>query len=324
MFPPVVIFTFYQWTLKDSWLSIFFSVLLLLSVVGCIIHSAFITLRVIRQDMSYSLFTNIEHLAAHGPLYAQYRPSRYYFSILLISATLLKASLVAFAKANGEVQVIFLVVVEFGIVAAHLVLKPYKTRGGDVLASYLAIVRFVCTGLMIAFIETLAVAAIPRVAIGIIAAVLFSIAVVVLFINIAAHLPGVRRLFKSSQRSQQDSAVELMMEKGDISSSSTESQTHRGRPSNPTLQRNTRMDLHVNQPYPEITRTQIVAESQSPVSVDTSSTILPLRWSFQLNSQSEHSTSPQSTNFSSTPSTPSRIIPPQPLVSNGHGRQHSS
>ena len=330
MFPPIIIFTFYQWTLKDSWLSIFLSVLLLIFVAGCILYPAFLTLRVIRCGTSPSLFTNMEHLTVNGPLYSQYRTPRYYFSLPLIVATFLRALFVAFAKANGEVQVILMIVVELGVLAAHLVLRPYKTKGGDILASYLAIIRFVCTGLMVAFMETLAVAAIPRVAIGILIAVLFSIAIIVLFVNIIIHLPGVHRLFKSSRRSQQDSAADSMLEKGDVSSSSTESQTHLGRPRNPTPERNIPLDPHVNQPYPDITPTQTAAEPHSPASIDSSSTnlgsILPRRWSFQHshsrpNSQSNNSSSPLSASFSSTPSTPRRSVPPSPLASHGHSRQ---
>jgi hypothetical protein len=273
----------------------------------------------------------MEHITLCGPLYAQYRTPRYYFSLPLIVATFLKAIFVAFAKANGEVQVILMVLVELGVMAAHLVLRPYKTRGGDVLASYLAIVRFVCTGLMIAFVETLAVAAIPRVAIGIVIAVLFSIAVVVLFINICIHLPGVSLLFKSSRLSRQDSAADSMLEeKEDMSHSLMESQTHLGRPHNPTPERNIPLDQHINQPYLDTTSTNTAAALPSAASLETSSTnlgsILPRRWSFQLshsrpNSRSNCSTSPHSTDFSSTPSTPRPSGPPSPLASHGHSRQ---
>jgi hypothetical protein len=327
---PVVIFAFYQWTLKDSWLTIFLSVLLLLTLTGYILYSLFLTLRVVRHDSSGALLTDTEHLTSHGPLYAQYRTPRYYFSLPLIVATLFRALFIAFAKSNGEVQVILMVVVELCVVAAHLMLRPHKTRGGDILSFYVAIVRLVCTGLMIAFMETLTVAAIPRVAIGIVMAVLFSIAIIVLFVNIVIHLPGVNRLFKSTRRSHQGSAADSIWEKGDISTSSVESQTHLGRPRNPTPEHNIPLDPHVNQPYPDFTPSHTTAELSRP-SVETNSTyfgstILPRRWSFQLshsrsNSQSGSSISPQSADFSSAPSTPRRTIPPSTLASHGHSRQ---
>lgn len=235
---------------------------------------------------------------------------------------LLKAIFVAFAKGNGEVQVILMLIVEACILASFLVLKPYKTRGGDVLGLFLAIVRLACTGLMIAFMETLAVAAIPRVAIGIVAAVMFSVAVIVLFVNIVLHLPLIGHFSKSSRHSLQDSAVGSMMEKGDVSS---ESDIPAGRPRNPTPERNIPLDPDVNQPYPTTTPTHTTAEPNTPSSVATSTTnfgtVLPARWSWQQShsrapSQSHSSVSPHSPNFSSSPSSPR-----SPFASHGHSRQ---
>jgi hypothetical protein len=259
---PVINFAFYQWTLKDSWLTIFFSIPLLLAVSLNILFPTFLTLRLARCDSPHSIFTNVPHLTKHGPLYIQYRTPRYYFSLLLIIANILRALFIAFARTRGEVQVISMVVVEVSVLAAHLVLRPYKTRGGDILSSFLATIRLVCTGLMVAFIQKLALAAIPRVAIGILVAVLFSIAIIVLFANIIIHLPGVGRLFKGSSRSHQDSAAHSMLDK-ETAPSFTESQTHLGRPHNPTPQHNIPLDPHVNQPYPDITPTHTPSELSS-------------------------------------------------------------
>lgn len=330
VFPPVVIFACYQWSLKDSWLSILLSVLLLVAVASYIAYVAFLTLRIARKDSPFALFTNTEYLASHGPLYAQYRTPRFYFMLPLIAATFLKAIFIASAQSAGEVQIILMLVVEFGVLATYIVLKPFKTRGGDVLGTYLAIVRFICTGLMVAFIQKLALGAIPRVVVGAVAAVLFSFSVIVLFINIVMHLPGVNHLFrKSPQRSQSDSASESIMEKGDSASpTATESHTHFGRPRNPTPERNVHMDPHTIQSYSS-TLTDIPATPRSPASVDTNSTnlgtVLPRRWSFQRSSNhshspSDYSTSPHFSDFSS----PRRSVPPSPLtasIGHGHSRQ---
>jgi len=79
-------------------------------------------------------------------------------------------------------------VVEFLVVISVLVFKPHVTRGGDVLSTYLAIVRLVCTGLLIAFLVEIGLDPIPRVVIALITAVIFSVAVVVMFINLMVHL----------------------------------------------------------------------------------------------------------------------------------------
>ena len=272
-----------------------------------------------RRDGEYALWTNPNHLASHGPLYAQYRLPRYYFTIILLIATFLKAISVAFAKASGEAQLILMIVVELGVLGAYAVLKPYRARGGDVLATYLAVVRFVCTGLMIAFIEKFAVAAIPRVAIGIIVAIIFSIAVIVLFINTLLSL--VRLLRTSGRHSHVDSADDSIMEKGGIPSSSAASRAHFGRPRNPTPEKNVPLDPNVIQPYPAFTPTHTVAETLTPLSgaSETSlGSVLSRRWSFQQsheNVDTQESTSPHSMT-----SSPRHSVPP-PSASHGHSRQ---
>lgn len=341
MLPPVAIFAFYQWTLKDSWLSIMLSVLLLLAVVGYIGYISFITVRIARRDSAVALYTNTDHLASHGPLYAQYRTPRYYFMLPLFIATILKALFIAFVTVNGEVQIILILVVEFAVMVSYFVLRPFKTKGGDVLGTYLSIVRVVCTGGMVAFVEQIALGAIPRVVAGAIIAVIFSVAVIVLFINIVIHLPVWSVLKKkSSQRSELDAASGSITdrEKGrDVSTSDDESQMHLSRPSNPTPEMNIPLDRSVIQPYAS-TLLDPTNPGHSPVSDSTSLTMtnlgseLPRRWSFQRSPghselPSEDSGSPDSPNFSSAPTSPRRSsVPPSPLTTSqgghhGHSRQ---
>ena len=189
---PLLIFIFYQWTLKDSWLSILISVITLLAIIGLVAYPAFQTLRVVRRELSpSSLYShNGLHLSRNGPLYAQYRPSRYFFFLTLLGGFFLRAILIAFANSSGDVQLSLMIVFEFSLVAAHIVLKPFKTKGGDVFLTYLAITRFVCTALMIAFLETLNVSPIIRVIVGIIIAVLFSVSVIVVVLNLVLHTVG--------------------------------------------------------------------------------------------------------------------------------------
>ncbi|KDQ57534.1 hypothetical protein JAAARDRAFT_130688 [Jaapia argillacea MUCL 33604] len=312
---PVMIFAFYQWTLKDSWLSVLFSVVFLICIVGYVGYHMFLTMRSALRSSPYPLYT---HFDAHAPLYAQFRAERYYFFIPLITATFLKALFVAFAHANGEVQVIAFTIIEFMVLVALVVLKPFKNRRGDVFAVYLAITRFVCTGLMVAFLECLNLAAIPRVVIGIIMAVVFSIAVIVVVINVIIHL-GLHRIF--NRKSQQPSSPHpssdaSMLEKGE----KAESQIGWLRPNNPTPERNIPLDPHLNHPYPEITPTHTTSSASphsaqpteySEVSASTSlGATLPRRWSL-----SQHDENRESSHYSSSPtvtSTPLHSTPPSP------------
>ncbi|KAJ7262283.1 hypothetical protein B0H12DRAFT_1105108 [Mycena haematopus] len=217
---PIMIFVFNQWSLKDSWLSILLSVLALLAILAAVLYPVYLTLRLARRESPDALESNLEHLATHAPLYAQYRTPRYYFFLPLLVAAFVKAVVIAAGQGQGMAQVVVLLIVELAVVAAHILLKPYHSRGGDVFSTYLAIVRLVCTGCMIAFVESVGVAAIPRVAIGAVIAVIFSIAVIVLAINIFLHA-GVNRLWRRNNQpargsSPQGSADASMLEKGDI------------------------------------------------------------------------------------------------------------
>jgi hypothetical protein len=113
-----------------------------------------------------------------------------------------------------KMQVILLVILEGLVFISIIVLKPYDTRKADILAGYLAIVRLVCAGLMIAFLPSLAVKAIIRVVIGIVTAVIFSVAVVVMFFNTVWNI--LQPLFSRKNRtpSPTDSSDSSALEKG--------------------------------------------------------------------------------------------------------------
>jgi hypothetical protein len=221
-----MIFVFNQWSLKDSWLSILLSILTLLAISAVVLYPVYLTLRLARRESPDALESNLEHLDIHGPLYAQYRTPRYYFFLPLLIAAFVKAVVIAAGQGRGMAQVVVFLIVEVAIVGAHIVLKPYDSRGGDVFSTYLAIVRLVCTGCMIAFVESVGVAAIPRVAIGAVIAVIFSIAVIVLAINIFLHA-GVNRLWRRNKPgrgpSRQGSADVSILEKGEITPIESES-----------------------------------------------------------------------------------------------------
>ncbi|KAJ2930285.1 hypothetical protein H1R20_g6833, partial [Candolleomyces eurysporus] len=183
---PLFIFIFYQWTLKDSWLSILLSVFTLVALLAAIGWPTFTTLRSAkRRGGASELYAPDEkHLLVNAPLYAQYRVQRYYFFIVTLVAMILRAIFIAFAKSSAAAQIALVVALEGLVVISYIVLKPYPTRGGDVFGTYLAIVRLVCSGLMIAFLPSLSVSPIPRVVIGAVIAVIFAVAVVVTIINL--------------------------------------------------------------------------------------------------------------------------------------------
>ena len=170
---PVITFSFVQWTLKDSWLPVLFSVFLFLPVTVFIGYSAFLAYR----------WTVFDDWPFHSPLWGRYLSKRHRYFLPLLLALLIKSAFLAFGQASGMTQAIALVTIE-GLVFVSLVLvRPYETRREDILAGFLAFVRLACAGLMIAFLPSLGVKAINRVIIGIAIVLIFSVAVVVMFFN---------------------------------------------------------------------------------------------------------------------------------------------
>ncbi|XP_006460701.1 hypothetical protein AGABI2DRAFT_185054 [Agaricus bisporus var. bisporus H97] len=184
---PLLIFAFYQWTLKDSWLTIILTVITFLFLLVLLFYPPYVITKFVRRSQdSHELYNHTPptYLTSLGPLYAHLRPERYYFFLLYLAVPLLKAIFISFASASGFAQVILLVVTEFVVLVLQIVLKPHRTKGGNILNTYLGVTRLVCTGLLIAFVEHIAVKAIPRTVIGAVVAVVWSVAVIVLILDL--------------------------------------------------------------------------------------------------------------------------------------------
>jgi hypothetical protein len=134
----------------------------LLVILGSIILPSFLTTRLARRKGPDALHAHPKHLIAHGPLHAHYRPERWYTFLPVLGALFLRSLFIAFAAGSAMAQVILLLVTE--------------------------VFLFVTFG----------VKPIPRVVIGIIVALIYSVAVVVSFFNIVLHL-GLISFFRRSQ-----------------------------------------------------------------------------------------------------------------------------
>ncbi|KAJ4468218.1 hypothetical protein J3R30DRAFT_3560231 [Lentinula aciculospora] len=287
MFTPLVVFAFYQWTLNDSWLSVLFSVIAFLGIMIAVCYPCVVVIRTVRRSEPSVLYTDPFLLKTYGPLHAQYLPRRYHFFLPLVIVAFFKAIIVSFISSSGMAQIILFLILEIALVLRVLLLRPHKTRGADIFSSFLAIVRVVCTGLMIAFIQSIGVKPIPRYAIGLVLAVIYSITILVVFFNIALHI---QRLFKrreasrsSSRSSSLHGSSNTMLEKDAVSSSTSDSDPY-GRPRNPTPERNVPLDPEINQPYNPSSPTTTTTDYASTRQRDSESTnfgsVLPRRWSF--------------------------------------------
>ncbi|KAJ3988312.1 hypothetical protein F5890DRAFT_1492782 [Lentinula detonsa] len=292
MFTPIVVFAFYQWTLNDSWLSILFSVIAFLGIMSAVCYPCIVVIRSVRRSDPSVLYTDSFLLKSYGSLYTQYLPSRYYLFLPLIIVAFSKAIIVAFISSSGMAQVILFLILEIALVFRVLLFRPHKTRGADIFSAFLGIVRVVCTGLMIAFVQSIGVKPIPRYAIGLVLAVINSIAILVVFFNLVLH-SGIQRLWKrreatspssSSTSSSLQGSSNIMLEKNVTSSPKYPSSDPFGRPRNPTPERNVPLDPEINQPYSPSSPTATTTDYASTRQRDSESTnfgsVLPRRWSF--------------------------------------------
>lgn len=245
-------------------------------------------LRVLLFGRRSSPWLLAEDLPTLEPLYGQYRVPRYHFFSLPLLAIFLRAVLIAAAKNHGTVQIILVVCIELFLLASYITLKPGKTRPADILGVFLAIVRLITSGLLVAFIEPVALAPIPRVVIGIVALVLFSIAVVVMFFNTLWNL-GLQRLWlhrrfailpsRSSTSTSQGSFENEKATEKDVEKAES---TVTSRPSNPTpTHSGPRVDPVMNAPDVLSQVTPTTAEPSSAHSTDTTVSYgveVPSRW----------------------------------------------
>jgi Transient receptor potential (TRP) ion channel len=304
----MVTFALYQWTLKDSWLSTLISAIVFVVVLGMVGCAAF---RVLLFGRRSSLWLLAEDLPAHEPLYGQYRVPRYYFFVLPLLSTFLRAILIAAAKNNGIVQIVIVVCIELFLLLSHIVLRPGKTRRADVLSIFLSTIRFVAAGLLVAFIVPVDLPPIPRVVIGIIVLVLFSIAVAVMFLNTLWNL-GLQRLWfyqpfttlgsrSVSPQGSLEKGTEKDIEKGKSNAIS--------RPLNPTPTHGPVVDPAMNAPdaLSQLTPTTPSAEPSSAHSTNTTMSYgvqVPSRWRTSHLQPSPHTGSELAHGDDASPSSP--------------------
>ncbi|GJE95462.1 TRP-domain-containing protein [Phanerochaete sordida] len=313
---PVFIFGFYQWTLGDSWLADLLAVFLILYI---LLSVSIPTLLIFRPPLISRYFRTREvedptQSPSLVPFTSPLRRERLYFIIALGVAILVKTLVVAFGQKHGMVQAIIVLISEVLLFGVFLVLKPYRTRGADFLWGTLAVVRIVCTGLLIAFSISLALSPIPRVAIGIVAAVIWSLAVVLMFFNILVNLGAWRfikwvlpfrrnRSFVSEATlANENGSAPSLEPKGDAEKTTVTpvSSTYYRRPENPEPT-HTPTTASAFSPVTTLSHFSDPPSAHSRVTSTTTTTLgetLPHRWSFQ------HSRPPSTSLASHGPITP--------------------
>lgn len=189
-FFPVFTLAFYQWTINDSGLSIFFGVLgvLFIAVPLC----AVFVLSLIRarrespEKLGVSLlYTDFHFFQSAGVLYRQFKQKRWFFWFApYVLAMFARAAFIGFGQRNPWAQVIGCLVVEALLFTSLIVFRPENRRMGNVLSIVLSLFRMVLFGLLIAFLESIHVKPIPRTVIGIVEIAIVGIPTIFLLISL--------------------------------------------------------------------------------------------------------------------------------------------
>lgn len=179
---------FFQWTIGDSWLAVLLSVLLFLAVCSITAYTSYLLVQ--HRRKGYTLTPASQHpLYALSPYVEKSNPTRWFHTIyVLLPVLLIKSIFISFAKGSGLTQVVAFVILSLAEFLAVLVLRPTPTRGADVLEGFMAFVRLASSACLVAFVQSVGVKPIPRAVVAFIIAVIFSIAIIVLFINFVIDL----------------------------------------------------------------------------------------------------------------------------------------
>ncbi|TFK75266.1 hypothetical protein BDN72DRAFT_508086 [Pluteus cervinus] len=180
VFLPVVTLACDQWTLHDSWLASLFAALCFASLCGVAAYRAFLT----QRGQGPTDFRSTADTAILG----DYKPGHSWFISLPIVFSWFTALLVAFGQGHDVVQLPLFMGLEVLSLAALLVYRPHIRRGDNIMSICLSLGRLVCIGLMMAFIQRIAVSAIPRTIIGLGISVVFSCGFLWLLFRFSVHI----------------------------------------------------------------------------------------------------------------------------------------
>lgn len=181
---------FFQWTIGDSWLAVLLSVVVFLAVISATAYTAYVLVASHRKRRSI-LMTATSQNTLYGllPYVEQTNPSRWFYTVyVLVPIIIIKSAITSFAKASGLTQVVAFIILSLAEFLLLIILRPAHTRRSDILEGFLAIVRLITSGCLVAFVESVAIKPIPRVAVAFIIVVLESIAILVLFFNFMIDL----------------------------------------------------------------------------------------------------------------------------------------
>ncbi|KZV68553.1 TRP-domain-containing protein [Peniophora sp. CONT] len=305
---PLLTLGLYQWTLADSWLADLLAAITTIVLFPGLAYAAFLVIRHRRAFAESNTVGPLDVIPSLSPLYAQYTPRRYYAFLPGLVAVLLRSLFTAFAPRAPAAQIGLILATETLLFIATVVLRPNRTKRADAVSIYLCVTRLACTAASVIFLTNLGIKPIPRVAVGIVCAVIWSLAVVVLFFNLLCNI-GLGALWRrwrhgtafgstssasSEPQTRSTSLDEKLDEKGRIAvlekersasassssgASSPAPSVLYGRASAPTPDRHGVLDPSVKQTYPAVTPATTFAEPPTASTLSSYGVQVPSKWS---------------------------------------------
>lgn len=149
-FPLLSVFCLWEITRRDSVATVILAILTWLIVASVLGAAAYKVITIARRSQAlhknpaYILYSDPACLNKWGFLYIQFRATAYYFIVVVLGYTFIKACFIAFAQEAGKVQAMALFIIELAYLIVLCWLKPYmdkRTNGFNITIAVINVIN---------------------------------------------------------------------------------------------------------------------------------------------------------------------------------------
>lgn len=139
-YPQMCVLCLWELTRRDSAAEVVLAITMWLVTTGVIAFAAFkVFQRGLRSKQqhntaAYTLYSDPATLNQWGYLYIYYRAPVYYFLVPSLAYIVIKGMVIAFAQSNPVAQTIVLLILELAMMLAVGIIKPFMSKGANVVA----------------------------------------------------------------------------------------------------------------------------------------------------------------------------------------------
>ncbi|OQE90387.1 hypothetical protein PENNAL_c0012G05534 [Penicillium nalgiovense] len=156
-YPQMCILCLWELTRRDSAAEIVLAITMWLVTTAVLAFAAFkVFQRAIRSKQqhntpAYTLYSDPATLNQWGFLYIYYRAPVYYFLVPTLVYTIVKGMVIAFAQPSPVAQSIVLLVLELAMMLATAIIKPFMSKGANVVAITMTVLNSLNTIFLLVF-----------------------------------------------------------------------------------------------------------------------------------------------------------------------------